>query len=221
VVLTANVGGSDRVLLLDTGASWLALRSDIFQSIASDGRRQVPGSVSLVNGQSTTVVARLRTAAVGSADVTGPIAVSGTGIDDLLSSLTQELRHPIDGLLGAPFLQHFFLTVDYPARRIVLHPYTTDAHIVDEYHRVGLVLQSLQGASGRTYLVAGVLAGSDAASKGIRDNDILLSIDGTVLRPLDPQAVDQMLLGAVGSSHMLQFADRTLSVMVEDLLPLP
>jgi predicted aspartyl protease len=219
IILDASVEGTNRVLLLDTGASSVALRSDLFQAIATDGRAQAKGTVRLVTGDASTTVMRLNSVGVDSAQAQGPLAVAGGGIDDLLHGLGQEVGHTVDGLLGAPFLQHYFVTVDYPNRQIILRPYTTDAHIVDPYHRVGILLQGLLGETTTSYLVASVLAGTDAARQGIRTGEALLAIDQVALGALDFDTADGMLRGAVGAKHTLTFATRSLAVQVDELLP--
>jgi hypothetical protein len=219
IILNATIEGASRVVLLDTGASSVALRTDVFQSIASDGRAQSQGVVRLVSGDANTTVMRLNSVSVASTVAEGPLAVAGSGIDELLNGLGQEVGHPVDGLLGAPFLQHYFVTIDYPAGQIVLRPYTSDAHIVDPYHRVGIIIQGLLGATSTTYLVANVFPGTDAARQGIRVGEALLAIDQVGLADLDFQAADDKLSGPVGLKHQLHFATRTLSVQVDDLLP--
>jgi hypothetical protein len=219
IILTANVEGTPRILLLDTGASTVALRSDVFQAIASDGRLQTQSAVQLVTGGTMTDVLRLANVTLGSAAVSGPLAVAGTGIDDLLVGLTAEVGHQVDGLLGAPFLQHFFVTVDYPKRQLLLHPYTTETHIIDEFHRVGILLRGLLGATMTTYSVLTVFSGTDADRQGVRAGESVRAIDGVSLGNVSPSAADRMLLGAVGSTHTLQFANRTLTLLVEELLP--
>jgi hypothetical protein len=219
IILPVTVEGTERVMLLDTGASSVALRTGLFDAIASDGRQQSQGSVRLVTGSSTTSIMRLQAVQAGAAEVAGPLAVAGSGIDDLLDGLNQEVGQTVDGLLGAPFLQHYFLTVDYPNRQIVLRPYTTDAHIVDPYHRVGIALRGLIGATATTYTVNDVFAGTDAAKQGVRLGEAVQQIDGVTLGTLDFVSADNMLLGPVGSMHTLKFAARTLTVLVDELLP--
>ena len=219
IILTATIEGTPRILLLDTGASSVALRSDVFQAIASDGRPQTKSAVQLVTGGTNTDVLRLANVSVGSAEVSGPLAVAGTGIDDLLVGLTTEVGHQVDGLLGAPFLQHFFVTVDYPKRRLLLHPYTTETHIIDEFHRVGILLRALVGATTTNYSVLSVFSGTDAERQGVRVGQSVLAIDGVPLGNVSPNDADRMLLGPVGSTHTLQFANRTLTLLVEELLP--
>ncbi|HEY3593912.1 MAG TPA: pepsin/retropepsin-like aspartic protease family protein, partial [Polyangiaceae bacterium] len=91
VILTGSIEGANHIFLLDTGASSVALRTSLFDSIASDGRTQAQGSVRLVTGASTTSILRLKTVSVADADVEGPLAVSGSGIDNLLDGLQQEV----------------------------------------------------------------------------------------------------------------------------------
>jgi len=221
VILQATIEGTARTFLLDTGASWVALRTALFQSLAADGRGQLTDDASLATGNAKTNVMRLRSVSVQGLEVKDAVAASGAKVDDLIDNLVTEVGHPVDGLLGAPFLRQFYVTVDYPRRTLYLYRYASEAHIHDEYRRVGFDLAPSITPSGVIYAVHHVFPGTDALAKGIHAGERLLQIDGMPVGGLDTVYVDQKLLGAVGSTHTLEFADRTLDVLVEDLLPLP
>jgi aspartyl protease/PDZ domain-containing protein len=220
VIVPGTVEGTPLTFLLDTGASWVALRSSTYRALVSDGRRQLTVEASLAQGSATTDVARLRSVEVGGGEVTAAVAASGPKVDELLFDLSSEVGHPIDGLLGAPFLREFYLTVDYPMRALDLYRFASEAHVLDDYRRVGIEVKGLVSEVSNTYLVARVYAGTDAARQGIRVGETLLVIDGMPLFTLDIATVDRKLRGAVGSSRHLEFADRALDVLVDELLPL-
>jgi len=221
IILQASIEGTPRTFLLDTGASWVALRTVLFQSIAADGRGQIADDASLASGNATTRVMRLRSVAVQGLDVMDAVAASGIKVDDLIDNLVTEVGHPVDGLLGAPFLRQFYVTIDYPNHTLNLYRYESEAHIHDEYRRVGLDLAGELSASGASYVVHLVYPGTDAQKKGVVMGERMISVDGVTLADLDPVAVDQLLLGTVGTTHKLEFSDKTVDVLVEDLLPLP
>jgi hypothetical protein len=221
VTVSTTVEGRALNLLLDTGASWVGLRSDVFGTIVQDGRRQLTMEATLAQGATSTSVARLRTVSVSGEEVSGPVAASAATVDGLLEHLSVEVGHRIDGLLGAPYLREFYVAVDYPNRTLRLHRYPNRAHVLDDYRRVGIELSAGISPLGNTYNVHRVYPGTDAATKGIQVDDPLVAIDGQFLSGLDPAAADRLLLGDVGTSRQLQFPSRALDVLVDELLPLP
>jgi hypothetical protein len=154
-------------------------------------------------------------------EVKDAVAASGAKVDQLIDNLVIEVGHPVDGLLGAPFLREFFVTVDYPNKNLDLSRFTSEDHIHDEYRRVGIDLAGQLAPNGASYFVHQVYPGTDAAMKNITLGEHLLAIDDVMLDQLDAVTVDTMLLGDVGTTHKLQFSDKTVVVKVEDLLPLP
>jgi hypothetical protein len=147
-------------------------------------------------------------------------------MEDLLDSLSNEIGRPIDGLLGGAVLREFYVTLGYPQGRLSLKPYTTRDHIHDQYRRVGIEL-AIASSKGPpfTYAIGEIYPGTDAARQldalGIRVGGEVLSVDDQPLPPDDPTAADAMLLGAVGETHRVGFNKTTLTLLVEDLLPLP
>jgi hypothetical protein len=168
-----------------------------------------------------TNIMRLRSVVVQGIEVKDAVAAAGSKVDELIDNLVIEVGHPVDGLLGAPFLREFYVTIDYPNHTLDLYRYASEAHIHDEYRRVGLDVTGQLAPGGASYTVRRVYKGSDAEKKGVVVGERLLSIDGAPLKQLDPVGVDLELLGDVGTSHTLEFNDKTVDVLVEDLLPLP
>jgi hypothetical protein len=222
VILPATVEDRPLTLLLDTGASWVGLRSSIFNAIVQDGRAQLAVEATLAQGTATTNVARLRSVSVAGAEVKEPVAASAETVDELMNHLSAEVGHTIDGLLGAPFLREFYVTVDYPNRTLRLHRYADQSHVLDDYRKVGIEIGGILSRGGNSFVVQKVYPGTDAERQGIHRLDNVLSIDGQLLFALDVSAVDRKLRGPVGASRELQLAGpRTVDVLIDELLPLP
>jgi hypothetical protein len=221
IMVDATIEGESHSMLLDTGASWVALRKSIFNQLRADGRGEVTDKATLATGPATTSVIRLRSVSVGGAEVIDAVGAAADGVENLLDGLGKELGHPVDGLLGAPFLREFYTTVDYPAGALRLDRYATRDHIRDEYRRVGITLKGLISLTRTTYRVDVVYPGTDAAAQGIRSNDLLTEVDGVPLDMPDGLVADESLRGPVGSMHQLKFSDRTLVVRCDELLALP
>jgi predicted aspartyl protease len=120
-----------------------------------------------------------------------PVAESLWNIIDAPSSSAEG-----DGTIGFGFLKHFNITIDYNKRRVFLENFT--GKVVDE--NVGEV------GIGATYVprfngvyIYDVVPESSAAQAGIKEGDLLLSVDGEDLAKQDTRAVDALLEGKVGS----------------------
>jgi hypothetical protein len=222
VILPALVEGRPVTLLLDTGASWVGLRSTLFNAIVQDGRAQLSVEATLAQGTATTNVARLRSVSVAGAVVQDPVAASAETVDELMNHLSAEVGHTIDGLLGAPYLREFYVTVDYPNRVLRLHRYADESHVLDDYRKVGVEVAGILSAGGNSFVVQKVYPGTDAEKQGIHKLDNILAIDGELLFTLDVSSVDRKLRGPVGASRKLDLAGpRTVNVLIDELLPLP
>jgi hypothetical protein len=222
VILPATVEGREVTMLLDTGASWVGLRSPLYNAIVQDGRAQLSVEATLAQGTATTNVARVRSVSVAGAEVKDPVAASAQTVDELLNHLSAEVGHTIDGLLGAPYLREFYVTVDYPNRTLRLYRYTDESHVLDDYRKVGVEIAGILSRGGNSFVVQKVYPGTDAEKKGIQRLDNILAIDGELLFALDVAAVDRKLRGPVGASRRLDLAGpRTVDVLIDDLLPLP
>jgi hypothetical protein len=226
IALTVTVEGSDHSFVMDSGASYVFLRSALYTQIVSDGRAQISGlSATSVSGMSSASVTRLRKISTGGAEVDGPPATMDTSLEPLLDGIAQEVGHPVDGLLGGTFLREFFDTVDYPNKTLHLQRYSSRSFIVDEFQRVGVSF-GVAVASG--YPVQAVLAGTDAAANGVAVGDVIVSVDGQQLAALGPTAASALLSGAVGSTKMVGFGktqaaqlnNRVVAILVDELLPL-
>ena len=187
----------------------------------ADGRGQLSAQANLAMGNASTKIARLRSVVVGGVEIVDAPAASAASVDALLNSLSAEVHHTVDGLLGAPYLREFYVVVDYPTSTLHLHRFTDRSYVLDDYRRVGIELGALLNPAGNVFRVQQVYTGSDADRQGIRQAETLVAIDGVLLSSLDLATVDRMLRGQVGSTKSLQFSDRTLDVRVDELLPLP
>jgi hypothetical protein len=233
VVIPVQIEGEEHDVLVDSGASFVGLRKSVFDNLGADGRGKLEEHVQLASSVSTTTVMRLRSVIVGGMEVLEATAASSTrnpvtngpGMEDLLDSLSEEVGRPVDGLLGGVVLREFYVTLGYPEGRLSLKPYTTRDHIQDQYRRVGIELAIASNGPPFKYAIGQIYDGTDAArqldSLGIRVGGEVLSIDGQPLPPDDPNAADAMLLGTVGETRTVEFNKATLTLLVEDLLPLP
>jgi len=226
VMLTAEVEGVARALMLDTGASEIALRTTLYDALVADGRAQLSGlPLQTAMGPTTAEVTRARAVTVAGQTVTN-VAVMTVG-DSLLDSLQDEIGVSVDGLLGGSFLREFLVTIDYPKRRLRLRRYSPPSTPVDDFKRVGIDLGVASAA--HRYTVGKVFANTDAERKMIRFGDELISIDGRNLDALDAIAADALLNGTVGASKQIglgltsvaALANTTLTVLVDDLIPAP
>ena len=217
IIVPAVIEGTPRTMLLDTGASWVALRTSIFREIVSDGRGQVSDDATLATGRTTTKVTRLRTVSVGGEEVLGAVAAAGDWVDALLLTLSTEVGHPVDGLLGAPYLREFYVTVDYPSHNVALRRYVSEAHLKDDYVRVGFDSRRSPGPLGDHQLCGEPrLQGDRRGSERDEPGDELLAVDGKSVSDADVVSADRLLVGTAGSSLTLQFSKKTVTVQVED-----
>lgn len=231
IPLTVEVEGVSHDFILDTGASETTVRSTVYSALTADGRGQLSGlPISTVAGPGSATVARVRTLTVGGQTVTDPVVMMiGDPLrDQLLDSISGEVNHTIDGLLGGNFLREFMVTIDYPRGTLHLQRYTS-AVIVDEFKRVGFELGPASASSTHTYAVGVVYDNTDAAAKNLSAGDELVSVDGQALDGLDSVDADNLLNGTVGSTKTIglgmtalpALANTTVTLLVEDLVPPP
>lgn len=214
IVLSAEVEGVTRALLLDTGASTSALRSDLVEAMARD-RRSARLAVTTQDGVVTQRLLRVRTLRVAGTDALGPAVV---GYDaDALASIAAEVGGPVDGLLGADLLRGHLLTIAYPAGRLSLQAYRDAGHVRDRWVRAGVLLARAGGA----WRVQALLEGTAAAASGLQTGVAVTAIDGAALANLDLDAVEGHLVGRVGEVRVLQTAAGAFTLPVEDVVPLP
>ena len=228
ISVTATVEGTPHAFIVDTGASFVFLRQAIFNQITRDGRAQIRGvSATTTEGLSSSSVTRLKSVVVGGAEVTALPASEDPSVENLLDGIGSEVGHPVEGLIGGSYLREFYVTVDYPARSLVLQRYATRDHITDEFERVGVAMTA-PDVTGKA-LVTTVFPGTDATKLGVVAGDAITAIDGTLLRGLGGTRSSALLSGNVGAVKMVTFgaakapalSGQTVTIRVDELLPLP
>jgi hypothetical protein len=120
ISIQVTIEGTAHPFVLDTGSSALVLGPALYDSIVADGRPQSSVSVSTVSGNSNEPSTRLGSVIFAGEEQQNVEAIKAP-LD--LSTLEKEVGHSVEGLLGGAFLEHYLLTIDYPAREITLRAY--------------------------------------------------------------------------------------------------
>jgi hypothetical protein len=211
ILVDATIEDARRALILDTGASTSALRDDLVAALAA-GRRSVGLRVAVQGGVVTQRIVRVATlSAFGITREAAPVV----GYDRAgLDALGAEVGARVDGLLGADFFQGHLLTIDYPSGRVRMRRYRDTAHVRDRWTRAGVIL----GRRGTTWLIADVLAGTDAARAMVPVGAVLVAVDGRALEGITLDAGDALLQGAAGETRALQTDRGEFRVRVEDVI---
>ncbi|MBX7101983.1 MAG: aspartyl protease family protein [Myxococcaceae bacterium] len=214
IIVKVNLEGTERTLMLDSGASYTVLTDSLFTTLTGDGRKTVNGlTATTVMGSQGLKLARARRLAVGTAVQQGGIVA--TGAPALLAALQVEVGSQVDGLLGGTFLREFLVSIDYRKGELTLARYQSESHVKDEMVRAGVILRN---ATGGGFEVGVSFAGTDAAAKGLSVGTKVTAIDGKSLAGLDAQQVDGLLLGAVGDTRTFTLASGDVAVKVEDVI---
>ena len=119
IALDVTIEGTSHPFVLDTGSSQMVLRPTLYDSLVADGRPQGTTNVSTVSGTTAQPTTHLRTVDVAGATQTNVAAVRSPLNLDTLSA---EVGHNVDGLLGGSYLSHYVTTIDYAAQRLTLVP---------------------------------------------------------------------------------------------------
>jgi predicted aspartyl protease len=119
IALDVTIEGTSHPFVLDTGSSQMVLRPTLYDSIIADGRAQSTTNVSTVTGTTTQATTHLKTVDVAGAIQTNVAAVRSPLNLDTLSA---EVGHTVDGLLGGSYLSHYVTTIDYAGQRLTLVP---------------------------------------------------------------------------------------------------
>lgn len=101
-----------------------------------------------------------------------------------------------DGTVGFGFLKNFNITIDYAKRRVFLENWT-GKHVDEFVGEVGIGASYFREISG--IQIYNVVPDSSAAKAGIKEGDMLLSIDGEDLGKQDFRGIDRLLEGKVGT----------------------
>ncbi len=167
---TINMEGADPVevtLLVDTGASTILS----LKPTTLDALRPPPANIPVVlatgvGGDVVGVVGRISSLHLGSQELT-----------DLVVGFPNAADGNINGTVGMGVLNRFLLTVDYTNKRMMLRAIGT-LRDPFEYNMAGLVTRPLEGGRIRVH---SVIDDSPAAHAGVRDDDVIVAIDGRAL----------------------------------------
>lgn len=214
IVLDAEVEGTRRALVLDTGASTSALRSELVEALASS-RRSISLRVTAQGGVVTQRLVRARSLVALGVRVEGAALVGFSG--EALDAISSEVGARVDGLLGADFLAPYLTTLAYPSGRIILRRYRDLSHVRDRWVRVGV----LAGRSGGAWRVTQVFPETSAARLGVPVGASLSRVDGVDVRERSLDEVDALLQGDAGETRTLTTSAGEFAPTVEDLVPLP
>lgn len=208
-----------RQMILDTGASSTFVFENTFAELDETDRPFVTGFGGVgAAGEFDLAFSRLCGMGIGAAaldDVhVGVIPADALGD---AASLIPEMR----GLVGASFFREFLTVFDAPAREVRFYRYQNREHIDDEeFNRVGI---SGEREADGTIRIVTVFEGTDAEGQGLEVGDLLLAIDGALVRTLSNNELEAALSGPVGEPIELELdrggATEHITVEVDDLLP--
>jgi hypothetical protein len=226
VVLSVQIEGAPHTMVVDTGSTYLTLRSTIFDSMTSDGRAILSdGPINTAQGPLSGALSRVRSVVLGDDDrveADGVVVAGDQTVDPFFDEVQHETGQPIDGSLGGSFLHEFYVTIDYANETLALARYSDDSFAIDAAQRLGVALGSFEG----TYVIASVIPGTDAADRGVRVGDVVEAIDGVRLATLTESEIVARLSGPPGTAKSVQFGaaqllgGQTVSLKTSELLPL-
>jgi len=157
----------------------------------------------------------------GDAIRTRTLELGGTTLRNVATTVPD--REPSGaGRIGLPVLRRFQVVVDYPRRRLILHPRDNRADPFP-FYTTGLVLSP--GRDSTTRLVIDVMAGTPAAEAGLRVGDVITMVDGRSASTLTESDVDRLVLHpAPGTAVMLTTTSnagtsRELRLVARTILP--
>jgi len=222
IVVTVSLEGNNYEMILDSGASTVALSAAAYNTLTADGRAQVSGgSVETTSGVSTSMLSRAKSITVGGVEVDSVVVTYDPSFASTqLAAISTDVGRTIDGSLGGTYLHDFYVTVDYAASQVHLARYQDLSFAVDPAEQIGLSLEASDGG----YAVAAVSAA--AAAQGVSVNDVVTAINGVQIADLAAAQIAVLEHGAVGASKQVVFgsaatlAGQTVSMVVEEQLPL-
>ncbi len=134
-----------------------------------NGLRLLAGEMTGVAGKSRSWRGRATTFRVGKFVVPGPIT------DFAEATAGSMMRQDIAGILGADILHHFVVTLDYPRKRLILEQ--SGKPVPAEADRAGILWDS-EPPDYQRFTVLRVEENSPASEAGVKEGDVLLSVDG-------------------------------------------
>jgi PDZ domain/Aspartyl protease len=168
-----GVGAIQAPFTIDTGAGGTVVTTPLVQKnrLMEKVIQKVPSPGQGVNGmQFNDVVGRMGSIRLGNFILDQPLVALSLDTDGPLSSEVLGVN------VGGNVLQRFKLIINYPRRQLILQP-NSRLHDPFPADASGLVLEAL-GDDFKTITVRGVVDGSPADQAGIREGDIIESIDG-------------------------------------------
>lgn len=166
-------------LLVDTGASdalWLSLKSDNRISLPENHIETFLGRG--LSGDLYGKKGRIGAIWVGPLVLYEPIVAFPE--NDLIDELIG--KNDRNGTLGAEILRRFYVTMDYPNKRLILRP-NSDLKDDFNYNMSGLeVINPMPGLP--IFLISNIQKNSPAYYAGIQENDQIISLNNTGHRSL-------------------------------------
>jgi hypothetical protein len=240
--IPAEINGANRSLLIvDTGSPFTMLAPGVFLPILARGSARVRtlslGNAVLGDAPVVLLEANLPPAPDGSA--TGGIAgffawgssllaldyrgqAVGIGEETRPADVAEPVRMPFvlegGGTHALPRLAGEDVVVDYANRELRLRRYRT-ARNAHRYRRAAIELGPALHRKGH-FTVRRVFPNSDAEQQHIRVGDEILAINGTLLADHTVDAANALLEGDSGTERVLTLIGRSVSVRVENVLPL-
>ena len=228
IIVAVTIEGHDYTMMVDTGATSIVVSQSVYSTLTADGRTQLNGgTVETTSGTSSSSTTRVASVVVGGVGGVGGVEVDNvvvahdTSFDSNLANVSDDAGETIDGSLGGTFLHNFYVTVDYPNKKLHLAPYTDLTFAIDPAELIGITLGTLAGGG---YGVATV--STDASAVGVEVDDEIVAIDGETLSSLSVYEVAALLYGQVGATKQVTFGDaatlsnQTITLPVENQLPL-
>ncbi len=120
IAVEVNIEGTVVPMLVDTGSSTMVLEPALYDTIVADGRAQTTTKLATVTGTETVPSTKLRVVTLAGA-AQNNIAAVRSPLD--MGVLSRDVGHPVEGLVGGAYLEHYLTTIDYPALQITLRPY--------------------------------------------------------------------------------------------------
>ena len=178
----------DGKFLVDTGAPVLTLiinRPSVERLglLASLKRRVLDRSLPGLGGETKQLLSRAAAIELNGLTIREPTISFSQDADGALAS------EYFDGIIGGELLRRFKVIFDSTRRQLILEP---NAHFNESYeHNMSGIGLRAEGENFRTYKINRIIEDSPAAEAGLREGDIIKTIDG---RPASTFSMDELYL---------------------------
>jgi hypothetical protein len=226
IIVDAEIEGTPAAVLIDTGASYVAVDADFLEELGGADRPELccQEIITYKEGIVSAPLTRLRSVSLGGVgEVESVPAMEEHPSLGLLAALSDETGEPIRALIGGSYLREFLVTVDYHDETLWLERYSADDHI-DRREFIGPGFDVTKNPGEIT--VSQVWEGTAPWEEGIRASTHRLHmVDGipVVGKPLDEvqELLHSFEPGTVVSFEFGYGANEVLEVdlPIEDLLP--